>query len=262
MTSSDFRTEARRNLAGKWGKAACITLAYTFIFFVLGFIQGLMPENSAIENLLSLAITIIEVPFAFGLIISLYKLYEGQDIKAFDFITFGFNSFGKSWIISFHILLKMAVPVILIVTSIILIAFGIYGTAASSILSPGNSGSYLFIAIIGFVLYFVGLIWTIVKSYYYAITYIIAADNENMKAKELVEKSKQIMTNHRGQLFVLQLTFIGWAILAVFTLGIGYLWILPYMQFAMIAFYKHLIGDNQTVITEKVDEDTDNGPIQ
>ena len=35
MISSDFRAEARRKLAGKWGKTALITLAYFAIFFVM-----------------------------------------------------------------------------------------------------------------------------------------------------------------------------------------------------------------------------------
>ena len=38
MVSSDFREEAREKLSGKWGKAACITLAYVFIFAVLSII--------------------------------------------------------------------------------------------------------------------------------------------------------------------------------------------------------------------------------
>ena len=52
------------------------------------------------------------------------------------------------------------------------------------------------------------------------------------------------MTGNRAKLFWLQLSFIGWAILSVFTLGIGYLWLAPYMQMATIAFYKHLEGNN------------------
>ena len=45
MISSDFRTEARRRLSEKWGKAVCITLAYIVIFFVINFIEGLFPDS-------------------------------------------------------------------------------------------------------------------------------------------------------------------------------------------------------------------------
>lgn len=54
------------------------------------------------------------------------------------------------------------------------------------------------------------------------------------------------MQGKRSKLFFLQLSFIGWAILAVFTFGIGYLWLLPYMQFATIAFYDFVAGNDIT----------------
>jgi uncharacterized membrane protein len=69
------------------------------------------------------------------------------------------------------------------------------------------------------------------------------------------------MKNNRGKLFGLQLSFIGWAILATLTLGIGYLWLMPYLQFALIAFYKFVNGDNSNIEAEVVTEN-DNNPIQ
>ena len=55
------------------------------------------------------------------------------------------------------------------------------------------------------------------------------------------------MSGHRGDLFLLELSFIGWAILAVFTLGIGCLWLLPYMQVAKVCFYEEIIGKKESV---------------
>ena len=74
MVSSDFRKEAREKLYGKWGKGACITLAYMFIIIVMDLISGVFSDN--MQALLSLVITIIEVPLALGLIISLDYLME------------------------------------------------------------------------------------------------------------------------------------------------------------------------------------------
>ena len=48
------------------------------------------------------------------------------------------------------------------------------------------------------------------------------------------------MKGHRGKYILLQLSFIGWIILSVFTLYIGMLWIFPYMQISMICFYEAL----------------------
>ena len=52
-----------------------------------------------------------------------------------------------------------------------------------------------------------------------------------------MEVSMQMMKGNKWRLFCLQLSFIGWAILCVLTLGIGYLWLNPYMNAAIAAFY-------------------------
>ena len=45
---------------------------------------------------------------------------------------------------------------------------------------------------------------------------------------------------HKMELFVLGLSFIGWELLGVLTLGIGYIWIIPYMQATFTNAYKSL----------------------
>lgn len=259
MVSSEFRLEARKKLEGKWGKAVCMTLAYVAIFFVIGLIEGLFPES--MKSIISIIVAIIEIPLGFGLIISLFKLYNSEEVKAFDFISLGFSNFKKSWGISLHIFLKVLVPFILIIVSYVLIAFGMFGMIGSAFYRTSSTGFFGFLAIIGFILLIVSMIWAILKSYYYQLAYIIAADNSELSSKEAVLKSEELMTEKRGKLFCLQFSFIGWAILACFTLGIGYLWLLPYIQFATIAFYKFVKGDNSSVQTEVVKENN-NDPIQ
>ena len=53
MPASEIRKEAREALKGKWGKAVCIILAYLAISFVVGCIQGLFKEGSAISIIIS-----------------------------------------------------------------------------------------------------------------------------------------------------------------------------------------------------------------
>lgn len=251
MVSSDFRKEAREKLSGKWGKAACITLAYVFIFAVLGIIEGLFSDT--IEALISIFATIIEVPLALGLIISLVKLFNNEDVKAFDFLSSGFNNFGKSWGITWNIALKMIFPILLTIVAYIVLVYGIF-SYSSSILSLENSSSGGIWVLVGFILLIVSLIWNITKSYYYQLSYIVSAEKPELSSKEAVEESEKLMAGKRGKLFCLQLSFIGWAILAIFTLGIGYLWLAPYIQFANIAFYKFANSDNDSIEATVVDK--------
>ena len=258
MVSSDFRKEAREKLSGKWGKAACITLAYVFIFAVLGIIEGLFSDT--IEALLSIVVTIIDVPLALGLIISLVKLFNNEDVKAFDFLSSGFNNFGKSWGITWNIALKMIFPILLTIVAYIVLVYGIF-SYSSSILSLENSSSGGIWVLVGFILLIVSLIWNITKSYYYQLSYIVSAEKPELSSKEAVEESEKLMAGKRGKLFCLQLSFIGWAVLVVFTLGIGYLWLIPYVQFATIAFYKFACGNyendisNSSIIVENKNEE-------
>lgn len=82
----------------------------------------------------------------------------------------------------------------------------------------------------------------IIARYSYAMTRYILAEHPELTASEALVRSKEMMTGNRWRLFCLQFSFIGWDILAVLTLGIGYLWLTPYMQAATAAFYREISG--------------------
>ena len=80
----------------------------------------------------------------------------------------------------------------------------------------------------------------IIKALAYSMTPFIMAENPDMTAKEAIEASKQLMDGHKGELFILSLTFFGWIVLCALTLGIGAFFLNPYMNAAYAAFYKDL----------------------
>ena len=94
------------------------------------------------------------------------------------------------------------------------------------------------------------LLWTllliipgIIKSLSYAMTPFVLRDNPEMKNNEAIELSMKMMNDHKGELFWLYLTFIGWGILCVLTFGIGYFWFAPYVQASMVQFYEEVKAD-------------------
>ena len=252
MSSSEFRAKAREHLSGKWGKAVCFILAYMLISFLFSFITGLF-EESVLGSLLSLAIAIINVPLSFGLMASFFNLYCAKEVGAFDFVSYGFQNFKRAWGVTLRMALKLLVPILLLVVSIFLIVGGFVASSASLILNASSSG-FGTLTLVGFILYIVSFIWIITKSYYYTMSYFLAIDNPEMSTKEAVEKSREIMTNNRAKLFFLELSFIGWMILSIFTLGIGLLWLSPYMVFAEIAFYHFVAKKDETVVFEETPE--------
>ena len=81
----------------------------------------------------------------------------------------------------------------------------------------------------------------ILASYSYAMTPYILMENPEMTANEAIGKSKELMYGNRWRLFCLEISFIGWVLLAIFlTLGIGMFWLAPYMEASMAAFYREI----------------------
>ena len=80
----------------------------------------------------------------------------------------------------------------------------------------------------------------IIKSYSYSMTYYILKDNPELKNNAAIEKSMQMMDGHKMDLFLLHLSFIGWAILCLLTMGIGFIFLIPYIYTAQAHFYEDL----------------------
>lgn len=84
------------------------------------------------------------------------------------------------------------------------------------------------------------LIPGLIKMYSYAMTYYILHDNPEIGAEEAICRSMKMMDGHKWRLFCLHLSFIGWWLLCILTLGIGTLWLAPYTQNSTAAFYEDL----------------------
>jgi uncharacterized membrane protein len=80
----------------------------------------------------------------------------------------------------------------------------------------------------------------IVKSYSYAMSLYILAENPELSAREAIDRSKAMMDGHKMELFVLTLSFIGWALLGTLTMGILYIWLIPYFSATMANFYNSI----------------------
>lgn len=80
----------------------------------------------------------------------------------------------------------------------------------------------------------------VIKSFSYALTPFILADRPELKYNGAIELSIAMMEGHKMDLFLLYLSFIGWGLLCVLTLGIGALWLYPYMNTSLARFYEEV----------------------
>lgn len=79
----------------------------------------------------------------------------------------------------------------------------------------------------------------IIKSYSYSMAMYIMAE-EGCGAREAIKKSEQIMDGNKMELFLLELSFIGWVLLGIITFGIAYIYVTPYMNAARVNFYNSI----------------------
>lgn len=113
------------------------------------------------------------------------------------------------------------------------------------------------IAVTGLLRYVYTVLWMlllivpgIIKSYSYSMTDYIMRDDPDIKNNAAIEKSMKMMEGNKMRLFMLDLSFIGWGILSILTLGIGFLFLVPYVSTAHAHFYEDLKQNNDWVTSD------------
>lgn len=222
--ASDYRAEAKRICDLKVDKLAIIYLVYAIILFVVGVIDSLTGFKNVIED--------IEVKTTwfnglFSLIcggpfaISLAYITKNVHNSIEPKITNLFEGF-KDFSRAFLLSLLQAIYIAL--WTLLLIV-------------PG-----------------------IIKALSYSMSYFVAIDNKDLTASECIEESQRIMNGHKWQYFCLIMSYLGWLILSVLTLGILFLWVAPRIMEASYLFYLDITGkgselENKTEIIEETTEE-------
>jgi len=78
----------------------------------------------------------------------------------------------------------------------------------------------------------------IIKSFSYAMTPYILNEYPTVGVNDSIDISRKMMKGHKLDLFLLELSFIGWGLLCILSLGIGFLWLYPYAQTSVSIFYE------------------------
>ena len=80
----------------------------------------------------------------------------------------------------------------------------------------------------------------IIKSYSYWMVPYILAENPGISASRAFEISKLTTKGEKWRIFIFQLSFLGWALLGALTLGVGTLFVTPYIEASMAELYAAL----------------------
>ena len=224
-TAKEFRAAARAALSGKWG----IAVLAGFIASLLGG-SGISYGSSSVDiseedvsmlknmdsESMNLFISILIAVFSVAFVIGIVLFFIGSIVEL------GYNRFNLNLIDGEEVSIGQVV------------SYFPHWKKAISV-------SFLR-ALYTFLWSLLFIIPGIIASYSYTMATYIMAENPEISANEALRHSKAIMQGNKWRLFCLSFSFIGWSLLCVFTLGIGYLWLLPYEKAAITDFYREVSG--------------------
>lgn len=227
MRARDYRGIARASLVGNWGLTIGVTLVASLMGgYVMG---GSVPTPS-------------------------FKTIFSQD-------SWGYHYFTEAIPLSLLLVLGSIFSILAIYSMVVFILGGVvsqglclynidlvtkYRPVEFSTLFARFS-NFLNAFLLRFLMSLFTFLWTllfiipgIMKYYSYSMAPFLMAQNPSMTPLEAISASKEMMRGNRWKLFCLEISFIGWSTLAMFTFGIGFLWLIPYQNAATAAFYLNL----------------------
>ncbi|MBM6616840.1 DUF975 family protein [Bacillus suaedaesalsae] len=221
MRIGEVKSQARAALSGKWGLAVGTA-------FLIGLISSVIPglvevfvsggfsnyfaqeEPTLTATIANLVTTVLLIPLGIGLYWFFLRLVREEN-----------PTLGSV----FEVYADLKTSIKLIVTSIVVGFFVLLWSLL--LIIPG-----------------------IIKGIAYSQAFYILKDKPEYGTLQAITESRKLMDGYKWKYFLLQLSFIGWILLSILTLGIGLLWVIPYMNASYATFYQNLVTINNTTIEE------------
>ena len=258
MIISVLKKEAKTNLKGKWKKAILIMLVFFVITILISFLKSLVATKTPYGLLANIFNIIITVALNYGILASFIKLKRNEKVNCFHFIYYAIRDVEKVWKVLGRFILRLLLYIIgfllsiyLVITETISLVYG-YGVRLTYFVE--------IICLIAITIFFN------MQILYYSLNNYVLFDNNKLKAKEILNESKRLMTNHRWDFLKMNLSFVGWFILGtIFSVAIilalyflakinnyaliyisyiPLIFLLPYIYTTTICFYDNVLYNN------------------
>lgn len=240
MNRKEIKSIAKSKLKGRWFNIVLLTLIIAIIEFgaskIIGRTEGITSSILRIANnfLLMPAIT------ASGIIYTIKFVKSNEVISLSDAIP-SFKTWGR-FIMSMIVTMIFSIPIFFV--AFLGNIFLFFSTISlHNAMLKGQLSIDPMIVIWGVVFLIVILVLilvAIVGTLLFPLPYLMAEDTCGIW--EAVKRSFKIMNGNKWGLFIMGLSFLGWLILSVLTLGIGLLWVLPYIQVTLRVYYLSITG--------------------
>ncbi|HPR83728.1 MAG TPA: DUF975 family protein [Pontiellaceae bacterium] len=213
----DLTAAARAGLSGSWGKSIGVTMVY----IILSISISLLPFAGKLLQL------IFAAPLMVGATVYFLATIRRQNNR-FSLMFDGFNRFGTAfctYLLVLLITLAWMIPFIILTVAVTVLTH-----------SSPDSSRWAFWTI----LFLIMLAVMIPIQMRYGLALYVVADDPSVRARQAIRRGIELMSGNYWRLGLLWLRFIGWQLLAVLTLGVGFIWLAPYYMASMTAFYDDL----------------------
>lgn len=236
--SKELKKEAKESLKGNYGKAAGMEMVFLVTMILAILVAAFIPIIG------SLIVSILVVSLQYGCITVLMRMKRKEEVSAFACLGNGIKKVWKVICCNFWFWIK------LIPCSLLMLVAVILGMALAKF---GVVGVLAYIALV-----ICSTIMLMIEKYKYSLINFLIFDSEELSAKDIVNKSAELMQGNCKRKFLLDLSFIGWIFLVYIvsflcTLLLGAigtlivyllitLFLLPYIQMTGVCFYEELIA--------------------
>jgi len=223
--NGQLTAQARGVLNGRWG----LPIGFCLLAWLLQAACGMVPYIGGLVQL------VLSGAFQLGVAVFFLTFTRGGRPEL-GMLFIGFKNFGN------------ALGTVLL-TALLVIAWALLGASAGIVVMLlGALAREPAIAIVGVFLMIPGQVLAIVKQLSYSQALYVLADDSNIGPLNAIRQSVQIMNGNKAKLFLLWLVFFLWSLLCILTLGIGFLWLSPYMATSYARFYDDLQPPRQVQV--------------
>ena len=229
-TSAELKSLAKESLLGKYGVAVSSTLVFILIIYITTSVSSIflmIPGivGTVLYYLSTFAISVFTGVFFFGFNYIFLKICCNIPTKNTD-LYYGFKGPIKE-----VLKIQLFRSLLSYVACIPMYVFNEVVPAEQIINWIG-----LYAILFGF-----SLLVEYVIMLFYNQAFFILLDFPNYDAKKALAFSRKLMKGNKGRFIYLLVSFIPLSLLGVLSCGIGFLWIIPYLQTTQAQFYLDLI---------------------
>lgn len=243
MDNAKLKSLARKRLDGKYS----VVVLSLLLFMVLGGCCSFVAMAINASWTSSLLMFIVESLLMMGFVGIILNISRGKKVSLDDLFT-KTDLFGKYIVIT--LLLALVGFIITLLGYLAfksLIMVSLYHTEINLLLA-------IFLILFGLFLTIAIIMVGIYLAIAFSQTYFILYDEPKLSVMKVLEKSFDMMADYILEYFVLVLSFIGWAILGIFTFGILYFWLIPYMLVTFAIFYDKIKKTYEETLGEEAKE--------